>query len=115
MRGSTSSRLVRSSLAMLAGLVALSCEQVVVTAVPAHRVDIAPPTAFVKVNETTLLTVTVLSREGHTLSGRPIAWASLNPDIATVDDAGTVRGVAPGVAMIQATTEGTLGTASVTV
>ena len=103
-------------LSLLIGFVAtLSCEQVVVTTLDVDRVDVSPSTTFVRQAETARLNVTVLSRDGRTLSGRSVEWSSMNPGIATVDDAGMVRGVTPGQATIRALSEGVPGTASVTV
>jgi hypothetical protein len=39
---------------------------------------------------------------GRQLDGFAAAWRSANPEIATVDEAGTVRGLAPGIAEIEA-------------
>src|SRR5688572_1489276 len=114
MRAFYRTRLVSRFAALLPALLTLSCEQVVTT-VGADRIDISPPTAFVKMTETTRLNATVLSSDGSTLSGRTIAWSSLHPSVASVDDAGMVRGLAPGAATIQATAEGVVGTANVTV
>jgi fibronectin type 3 domain-containing protein len=114
MLASYRTRFVSPSAALLSALLTLSCEQVVTT-VGADRIDIAPPTSFVKQTETAQLTATVLSRDGSTLVGRTVAWTSLDPGVATVDEAGMVQGVTPGTATIEATSEGVVATATVTV
>src|SRR5206468_839509 len=48
-------------------------------------------------------------------SGRTVTWASSNPSVAAVSNAGLVSAVSPGSATITATSEGTNGTSSITV
>ncbi|HSJ13832.1 MAG TPA: fibronectin type III domain-containing protein [Longimicrobiales bacterium] len=103
--------------ALLAGslLAAAGCSEVSITTVPPAVVEISPSTASVQVDATERLTASVKSSDGAVLSGRTITWRSLDPDIAEVDAEGTVLGLAPGTATIQATTGGVTGSATVTV
>ena len=52
---------------------------------------------------------------GNELTGQPVAWASSNPSVATVDSAGVVTGVAVGTATITATSGGRTGSVTVNV
>lgn len=63
---------------------------------------------------TTRATATL--RDGNAvLTGRPVAWSTDNADVATVSASGVVSGVATGTAHIVASSEGTSGSALVTV
>lgn len=61
------------------------------------------------------LTPVAKNSQGNVLTGRTFTWASLNPSVATVDSNGLVTSVAPGSAVITATTGGVTGSANVTV
>ena len=61
------------------------------------------------------LTVSVLDPRGQELDGRVVTFESSNPNVATVDAVGTVTGIATGVAMITATSEGIPASAKITV
>ena len=52
---------------------------------------------------------------GSLLTGRPVAWTSLDPHVATVSPTGIVTGVSDGSATIRATVETKTGDAPVTV
>ena len=52
---------------------------------------------------------------GAELSGRAIAWRSSNDAVATVSAAGVVTAVAPGSAVVSATSEGVSGSVTITV
>jgi uncharacterized protein YjdB len=45
----------------------------------------------------------------------PVAWVSHTPEIATVDDNGTVTAVAPGAAVVSAVVDGVQETVTVNV
>jgi uncharacterized protein YjdB len=90
--------------------------QVQVTAVPAvQTVVVTPSPAAVLVGQTVRLTARALGMGGVELPGRPVVWSSLDPEIATVDDAGRVTGLAKGTARIRAESEGASGLAEVEV
>jgi uncharacterized protein YjdB len=88
---------------------------VMVSPVPVGSVAIVPSSATVTVGQTAALAPTVKDANGLTVTDRVVAWSSSDDRIATVSTAGVVRGIAPGSAVISATSEGVTGTAAVTV
>lgn len=74
--------------------------------VPVASVAIDQRTPLVKHGATITLTAKTLDNAGRVLSGRTLAWASANPGIATVSEAGVVTGVAVGSVFIRAESEG---------
>jgi hypothetical protein len=69
----------------------------------------------IAVGETAQASAIVKDQNGDPLTGKTIAWISLNPSVATVTSGGLIRGVAPGNATIQGSVDGITGTATVTV
>jgi Bacterial surface proteins containing Ig-like domains len=68
------------------------------------------------VNATVRAKATVKDQNGNTLKGETITWSSLTPAIASVDPTtGIVKGLAPGVATIQASDGSVSGTTTITV
>lgn len=59
--------------------------------------------------------VTLRDAQGNVLGGRPITYSSAAPSIATVSASGLIAGVAAGTAQISATSEGVVGSATLTV
>ncbi len=88
---------------------------VTVALVPVASVTVSPATATVTAGQTTPLIAIAKDANGNTLTGRPVAWTSGSTGTATVSTSGVVTGVAPGTAVITATSEGRSGTATVTV
>jgi uncharacterized protein YjdB len=88
---------------------------VTVTLVPVASVAVAPADVTVDAGKSTTLTARVMDAAGNTLTGRAVAWSSADTRIATVDQAGVVRGVRRGTVVITATSEGKLGTGTVRV
>jgi uncharacterized protein YjdB len=82
---------------------------------PVASVTVSPPTAEVQVGGTVQLTATPRDAAGNPLTGRTVTWESSAPGIATVDANGRVTAVAPGTAIIRATSEGRTGTSTITV
>ncbi len=78
-------------------------------------VTISPDAADITTGQTFQLQVTLQDAAGNMLTGRPVTWTSGNESAATVSSSGAVTGVAPGSAVITATSEGKSGTATVTV
>lgn len=83
-----------------------------------------PPVANVRITAAqssldvggSLATVTTLTdAQGRVVTGRAVTYQSSAANIATVDNNGTVTGVAPGSVTITAASEGKLGTLSLTV
>jgi fibronectin type 3 domain-containing protein len=101
-------------LAVAALLAVGSCSDQI-TMVDVAAVEVSPSSATIRIAESTRLTARLLAPGGQPLSGRPVEWRSLNNAVATVDDDGTVRGVAPGVTTIEAANNGIVGTAAITV
>ena len=52
---------------------------------------------------------------GHVIEGVEFTWSSGDESVATIDGAGLVTAIANGVAVVEASVEGTVGTAQVTV
>jgi trimeric autotransporter adhesin len=88
---------------------------VTVSAVPVRSVSVSPATADLFVTETVQLTATPRDANNEALPGRAVAWASVDPGVATVSTDGLVTAVAPGTTTITATSEGQTGTAQITV
>ncbi len=82
---------------------------------PVSRVDIAPVKGPLFVGATTKLSAIARGSEGNPRSDAPITWVSTMPDVATVDAAGVVAGIAPGRALIKASSGNGSGTVEVTV
>lgn len=79
------------------------------------RIVVAPDSSVIVVGGTATLTASPKDSVGNDLSGRVMTWSSSAPDIATVSAAGVVSGIAPGRAIITATSEGQSRTAPVIV
>jgi uncharacterized protein YjdB len=88
---------------------------ITVTQVPVASVKVDPAADTIVIGETTRLTATPLSATGASLTGRTVTWASGSPTIASVSSTGVVTGVAAGVALVLATVEGRIGTATILV
>ena len=88
---------------------------VTVRLVPVSRVAISPSSVSVNEGKSTTLTARATDASGNVLTNRPITWSSGDTRIATVDQAGVVRGIRRGTVVIAATCEGKFGTASVRV
>jgi len=88
---------------------------VTVGLVPVAKVVIIPSSASVNEGKSRTLVAQLTDAAGNVLTNRPVAWSSSNPDIATVDQFGVVRGVRRGTVTITATSEGKFGTASIRV
>jgi trimeric autotransporter adhesin len=86
-----------------------------VSTIPVATVTVAPTTLPLQVGATGSLTATARDAQNNILAGRTFTWTSGAPGIATVAADGTVAAVAPGTAIITATSEGKSGTATVTV
>ncbi|HSJ23604.1 MAG TPA: fibronectin type III domain-containing protein, partial [Longimicrobiales bacterium] len=99
---------------MAAIVVVLSCGDVV-TVVEVARIDVVPATASVQVGHGTEFTARAIGPGGETLTGRAVTWRTLDPEVAQVNGSGTVHGMAPGDATIEATSGTVSGTAVVTV
>ena len=88
---------------------------VTVTAVPVASVEVSPPTADLTVGQTGVFTAIAKDAKGDVLTGRAASWTSGAPSVATVSNTGVVTAVGAGSAVIFATIEGKIGSATVTV
>lgn len=79
---------------------------------PVASVTIAPDSTLLEVGATRTLVATLRDAQGDTLGGRAVTWSSSATTVATVVD-GLVTAVAPGTAIVGATSEGRTGTATV--
>lgn len=78
-------------------------------------VVVTPPSATILANANTQLSATTVDESGVVLTGRTITWETSAPNVATVDDAGLVHGVAAGQAIITARCGDRAGTSVITV
>ncbi|HKS27009.1 MAG TPA: Ig-like domain-containing protein [Pyrinomonadaceae bacterium] len=82
---------------------------------PAARIDIEPVSAPLNVGGTMKLMATARAFNGNPLPRAVLSWKSDNPNIATVDPAGVVVGLAPGAATLRATSDAGSGMVTVNV
>jgi uncharacterized protein YjdB len=82
---------------------------------PVASVTVEPASDTVVVGETVTLTATPRAAGGAPVEGASVSWSSRDPDIATVDADGEVTGVAPGEVVVDATSQGVGGSATVVV
>ena len=101
----------RSLLAAVALLFAVACG----TDPEVDSVTVTPANPTVAVGATTELTATVKDADGMTITDAEVTWSSSAEAMATVDDMGTVTGVAAGTADITATSGSASGKVTVTV
>jgi uncharacterized protein YjdB len=78
-------------------------------------VVVVPDRVSVGVGSTTQLTAQLRDHAGALLTNRKVVWASKDPTLATVSDAGVVTGVRAGAAQVAATAEGKSAIVDVTV
>jgi uncharacterized protein YjdB len=78
-------------------------------------VAVTPSPLSMSVGQTTQLAVTLKDAVGNVLNGRTVSWSSSSSTVATVSAEGMVTAVAPGNATITASSEGKMGTASLTI
>src|SRR6266851_3878593 len=67
------------------------------------KVDIAPLQDALVVGGKAMLSATVRFANGDPRTDLAVHWTSKSPDVATVDDSGTVTGIKPGSAVVVAT------------
>jgi Bacterial Ig-like domain (group 2) len=82
---------------------------------PVATVSVSLSEPSVLIGDHVSATATARDASGNILPGRAVSWSSTNSGIAWVDAAGVVTAVAPGTAVITATSEGRSGTANLTV
>jgi trimeric autotransporter adhesin len=88
---------------------------VTVTAIPVANVTVDPTTVSLTTGGTQQITATARDAQGNALADRAVTWESQNTNIATVSSTGLITAVAPGTTTVTATSEGKVGTVTVTV
>lgn len=89
--------------------------QITVTPVPVGAVVVSPPNGSLMTGSTLQLTATLKDSQNKIITGRPIAWSSSAPALASVSETGMVSGAIAGSAKITASCEGKSGSCSITV
>jgi alpha-tubulin suppressor-like RCC1 family protein len=82
---------------------------------PVAVVVVTPAETTLGVGRGTQFAAVTKAADGAVLTGRTVTWTSDDEAVAAVGSAGTVTAVAPGSATITALSEGTRGTAKITV
>lgn len=82
---------------------------VLISAADAASVEITPPSGSVEQGDSLQLTAVAKDAGGVVIPGRTIVWTTLVGGVASVSNAGKVRGLTLGNAGIVATTSGALG------
>lgn len=82
---------------------------------PVSSLSVTPTAANVIVGQSMPLTANALAPDGSTLAGETVTWSSSDASVATVSSAGSVTGVAPGTAQVQATSSGVTSAVEVSV
>lgn len=88
---------------------------VTVIAGPPASIVIIPSPVTLIAGDSAQLEAVVLDIAGDTLAGQTITWSSASPGVAGVSQTGLVSGLAPGSAIITASSSGITATDSVTV
>ncbi|MEP6833694.1 MAG: Ig-like domain-containing protein [Gemmatimonas sp.] len=86
--------------------------QITLRAVGAVSVT-APSSLFA--GDVATVTAVVRDRENQVITGRAVSWTSNNPAVLAISASGSATAVGAGVATISATSQGTIGTANITV
>jgi alpha-tubulin suppressor-like RCC1 family protein/uncharacterized protein YjdB len=81
--------------------------------VPVASVTVSPATASVSIGLTQQLTATLKDSAGATITGRTVTWSSSDTAKATVSGTGLVTAKAAGNAILTASSEGRVGTATI--
>ena len=80
-----------------------------------ERVEISPGSASLKVGETVNFSAIAYDADDDAITGLEPRWHIAESGVATIDESGTVRGLAPGSAVVVAIVGGKPGYAEVTV
>jgi uncharacterized protein YjdB len=88
---------------------------ITVVAVPVGSVTVQPTTLSLSIGQGATLTATVKDVNGAVVTDRPVTWTTSNAAVASLTPAGVVKALATGTATISATSEGSSGSAVVTV
>ncbi|MFL5539862.1 MAG: PQQ-binding-like beta-propeller repeat protein [Longimicrobiaceae bacterium] len=102
-------RIVATSSGSLADSVTLTI------VVPVASVTVSPATAYLYAGTDLQLTATLRDAAGNVLTGRKVAWTSLDAAKASVDSVGKVTALAAGTVQVRASAEGKTADASLTI
>jgi len=78
-------------------------------------VDVILGASSIIIGQTALATATPKDDKGNAISGRAIAWSSSDPGVATVSPTGVIKGAGVGTALISASSDGKVGSATISV
>jgi len=106
---------VSSVLALSVLAVACNEDGPMVSGEPVASVSVSPATATLFTEERLQFTATLLDADGDTLPDREVFWSTSNAQVAGVDQIGLVTAAAEGDAIINATSDGITGKASIEV
>ncbi|HEX9565206.1 MAG TPA: Ig-like domain-containing protein [Gemmatimonadaceae bacterium] len=84
-------------------------------ALVASRIEVVPSTLALLVGTSRALTATTFDETGRVVSGQAVSFSSSESAVASVSSSGMVSALAPGSAVIRATSSGASGSATVTV
>jgi len=88
---------------------------ITVTPTPVASVTVTPASFSLPVGGSQPVTATARDAAGTPITGRPVAWTSSTPAVASVSTSGVVTALAVGTATITASIEGRTGTSLLTV
>jgi uncharacterized protein YjdB len=88
---------------------------VTVVLVPVATVDVTPPSVDLDNGQSGSLVVVARDAKGNVLTGRPVAWTSGAPSVASVAPSGVVTGVGAGSTVVFAPIEGKTGSSTINV
>jgi uncharacterized protein YjdB len=86
-----------------------------VSSAPVASVTVSPANASVGVGGAYQFSATLRDSAGNVLSGRPVTWGVSDPLLALVDAGGLVTSLLAGTVTVTATSEGHVGTATLTI
>ncbi len=109
-------RVRRWPLVLAYGALVVSCDNPLAPSVlRIGRVDVRPAAPELEVGGTQALTAQVFDEADQLVASQAVFWSSKDPTVATVDAAGIVTAVGPGVTQVAASTGGRSGIAAITV
>ena len=104
------------ALAAVLAVLALACrENLAVPGGPVASVTVTPESATVDQGDSVVLVAIARNAGGSVLTRASVTWSTSDSSVASVGSHGTVRGVAPGAAMITAASQNESDTSRVTV
>lgn len=86
-----------------------------VSDVPSAYVVLTLPNDSIAAGQTMQATATAYDANGNPLSGRPMAWQSSQPSVATINNLGKITAIVPGVTTISVISDGHVASKRLTV